>query len=324
MKRQLPNQEEIEAQVRAIIQGARAGAQSEDAFVELKQEIPPADRATARKLAAHANAARGEPVLWVVGTDERGAITGAPHTEMSSWWPQVQKHFVESSPRLLDVIVRLEDEPPLQALVFETSLGPFAVKTGKPEPQTDFPWRDGTRTRSATPSEVRSYFHPALPEVALPRATVTAQRIKDRLIWTLHADVYIEADPSTTLVIPEASCWGELHSPELRMRGELQAFRFTQPFHVQDSLVTVLSNQAVFKGPAMANLIGSFESRLPLGTREQPSKELFLELRIRPARYSATLDLKETLNWRKPTDDTWGLWHRDNVRYLSQPSDSVL
>ena len=49
----------------------------EDSKVELKAKWPDPVKA-ARRIAGHANAARGESILWLIGADEKqGVITGA-------------------------------------------------------------------------------------------------------------------------------------------------------------------------------------------------------------------------------------------------------
>ena len=43
----------------------------------------------ARKIAGHANAARGEPILWIIGLDEDDhQVTGASDVELADWWAQ--------------------------------------------------------------------------------------------------------------------------------------------------------------------------------------------------------------------------------------------
>ena len=42
----------------------------EDSRVELKREWPTSPWSTARRIAGHANAARVEPILWIIGVDE--------------------------------------------------------------------------------------------------------------------------------------------------------------------------------------------------------------------------------------------------------------
>jgi hypothetical protein len=73
----------------------------EDSHVELKSQWPVVSsireaRETARRIAGHANAARGEPVLWLIGVDERGGkVTGADPVEVSNWWAPSKPNSTE-------------------------------------------------------------------------------------------------------------------------------------------------------------------------------------------------------------------------------------
>jgi hypothetical protein len=50
----------------------------------------------ARKIAGHANAARGEPILWIIGLDEDDhQVTGASDVELADWWAQATAAFDE-------------------------------------------------------------------------------------------------------------------------------------------------------------------------------------------------------------------------------------
>jgi hypothetical protein len=102
-----------------------------------------------------ANAAKGEPVLWLIGVDEKGAtIPGAEHRELNNWYPQLVKEFDEGvAPALLVDLNVNSDGKTVVALLFETTSAPFVIKV----PNTDrleIPWREGTRTRSAKRAEL--------------------------------------------------------------------------------------------------------------------------------------------------------------------------
>jgi integrase len=60
----------IEAWALEIVDRLKAGQPIEDIRVEVKREWVTPER-TARRLAGHANAARGDAILWLVGLDER-------------------------------------------------------------------------------------------------------------------------------------------------------------------------------------------------------------------------------------------------------------
>ena len=59
---------EIEAWVWQLIENVESGHQIEDSRIELKSEWIPAEKA-ARRIAGHAKAARGTPILWIIGIE---------------------------------------------------------------------------------------------------------------------------------------------------------------------------------------------------------------------------------------------------------------
>ena len=59
---------EIEDWALRIIEQVESGQPNEDYRVELKAQWPDT-REAARRIAGHANAAHGEPILWLIGVD---------------------------------------------------------------------------------------------------------------------------------------------------------------------------------------------------------------------------------------------------------------
>jgi len=143
--------QEVEFWAREIIEVVIAKKRVEESRVELKAAWINADRAAPR-LAGHANAARGENILWLMGVDDRnGTVTGVGSQECGSWFRGAEKYFDGSAPRLLvDVNVRVEDKT-VVALYFETAFGaPYVVKNPSGGyPEFTVPWRVGTDIRAA-------------------------------------------------------------------------------------------------------------------------------------------------------------------------------
>src|SRR5262249_42752409 len=143
----------------------------EDSHAELKGQWPDVSsvgeaRKTARQIAGHANAARGEPIIWLIGVDERaGRVTGADPVELSNWWAAVSAEFDGLAPGLTDINV-LHEGQIVVALYFETDRSPFVVKNpayGSPSGgpvALEVPWRGGRATRTAPPSETVRMFTP--------------------------------------------------------------------------------------------------------------------------------------------------------------------
>lgn len=167
---------DVEKWVIDLADRVREGKHAEDSRVELKASWPPADEKTARTLAGLANAARGEPILLVVGLDERGQkLQSADRQELANWLPQLKKHFNGLSPDLQrDLNVPVGDDT-LVALLFDTSRAPYVVTvtTGGPVDR-DVPWREGRRTRSATREDLLRIL---VPVSRRPRIEVLSARL---------------------------------------------------------------------------------------------------------------------------------------------------
>ncbi len=109
----------------------------------------------AQRLAAHANSARSNPILWLIGIDEKdGTVLGIDKNELASWWTSVQKYFDDGTPELIyDFNLTIEGKS-VKALVFDTRLAPYVSKISSGLANRVILWRDGTRTRAATRSEI--------------------------------------------------------------------------------------------------------------------------------------------------------------------------
>ncbi|PYS76160.1 MAG: hypothetical protein DMF66_16260 [Acidobacteria bacterium] len=66
-----------------MVEQIRCGQPNEDARVELKAAWPNDAYKAARQIAAHANPAGGEPILWVIGVDQKGEVVGTGHNELA-------------------------------------------------------------------------------------------------------------------------------------------------------------------------------------------------------------------------------------------------
>lgn len=146
---------DVEAQVLEVIERIRRGQSVEDDLtVEVKAEAQPTQR-IARRIAGHANAARGVPILWIMGVDEKRAdapITGSS-IDLANWWPQLEAHFDERFAPPYQAVSIPVDGRTVLALDMETDRGPFVVKI----PDSDLlevPYRGSTRIRSARRSDL--------------------------------------------------------------------------------------------------------------------------------------------------------------------------
>jgi hypothetical protein len=136
---------------REIVEAVLANQRIEDSRVELKSSWPE-PRKAADRLAAHANAARGTDILWLIGVDERNcSLTSADPVELANWLKSVESFFDGFAPRLpIDANVRISGNT-VVALYFETHQGaPYVVMGTKGSyPEFVVPWREGTAIRAA-------------------------------------------------------------------------------------------------------------------------------------------------------------------------------
>jgi len=191
----------------------------EDSRVELKREWPDPQRA-ARRIAGHANAARGEDILWIVGIDEsNGNVTGASQQDFAAWYSQVTSHFNELAPSVVDLNVPV-DGTTVVSLLFDASRVPFVVKN--PDGGTvslEVPWREATSIRSARRSDLIRILVPIhrkpliqiMGGIAYMHSTRKDGELQCR--WTISVYLYITPTSQERIVIPFHQCQLEFELP---------------------------------------------------------------------------------------------------------------
>jgi len=211
---------ELEAWALLVADAAVRGDPIEHDRVELKTTWPETPAAAARRLAAHANAAGGETVLWLIGVDERArAVRGAEPNELANWLPAVQAQFRGPTPSLLRQGSLRHSGHQIVALLFATDRAPYVVlnpASGKPEAgpvELEVPWREGTRTRSAHHEDLIRILEPAarVPTIEPLRASVT---VSDHpsinpgpfYWWDITAHLYFTSRNDRRVVIPLHHC----------------------------------------------------------------------------------------------------------------------
>lgn len=184
---------EIEAWALRAIDSVVAEQHTEDSRVELKAEWPNDPRRAARRIASHANAAHGEPVLWLIGVDEAGTVPGVVVTNMADWWQEVSRWFDELAPEFTDVVVTHQGAS-VVAMLFETDRAPFVVKTdGAGGVNREVPLRQGTRTDSISRSQLVRLLTPVARtptiEVLTAFLTVSYGQLQGQPNWKEHWDL---------------------------------------------------------------------------------------------------------------------------------------
>lgn len=283
---------EIESWALRVLERVKVRSPIEDSLVELKSTWPEAEK-SARRIAAHANAARGEPILWLIGVDEKGGVVGAALQELSSWFPKVEQFFVDVAPSLQHLNVTHEGKV-VVALCFDTSRFPYVVKnpaygTVSGVREYEVPWREGTRTRSASRNELILMLNPSVkvPKVEIldgeirfvPMATDPASH---ELRFTLK--VYVVPLSDAPLTFPFHKCQailshnGQTISDKFNLsmdtsRGKVakrnEKMRLASPVYSVEpttyvtvnaghETVEVTADEATFRGAGKVEIDGSY------------------------------------------------------------------
>jgi hypothetical protein len=202
---------EIESWALRVLEQLAKGAQPEGDTVELKAEWPNPIK-TARRLAAHANAARGHDILWLIGIDEKRGIVGANGNEFSEWWSQAETQFDGVVPSVQLIVVSWQTKP-VAALCFNTDRAPYVVKNplfGLREGgsvEWEIPWREGAATRSATRNDVLLLLAPLrkAPKVTFLSGHVTLEqgtKQTKEVTFRVRANLYVVPSQESTVVFP--------------------------------------------------------------------------------------------------------------------------
>jgi hypothetical protein len=272
---------ELEAWVLDVIARVESGQPNEDARVELKSEWTEPKKA-ARRIAGHANAAGGDPVLWIVGVDQTAGVVGADALELATWLPQVRAEFSELAPDLLlDLNVPARGKT-VVALLFETDRAPFAVKNplfGSRDGgavEWEVPWRAGTRVRSATRSQLLRILAPLemLPNLEVIEGSLSLwppQEGEQRNpSWWIMLKLYVTPQ-FAPLYIPFHKCTGtvrveglepeaSLYEPKLypasKRFGLHRAGKvvFQNPGRVRPATIHEAHDELIIEGPGMMKL----------------------------------------------------------------------
>lgn len=227
---------DLEALVVDTVERVVSGGVVEDDHVELKREWPKPD-ASARQLCGFANGARGRPIVYVIGVDEKaGSVVQPPAQDPASWWDQMKSHFDEDVwPQLLhQVSVPVGDGKSVMALAFATDRAPYLIVSKDGSKRREIPMRDATGTISAARHDVLRMLAPA---VLIPPVEVLDGRVAEQ--WTAEQVVgdgrsippALDLSGTTTLFIENVT--GDvLVFPAHRMKGELKGGGFVIPLAI--------------------------------------------------------------------------------------------
>ncbi|MCI9870574.1 hypothetical protein [Arthrobacter humicola] len=189
---------DLEARVITAVDQIRAGQLVEHDFVECKRNWPQDNKA--RQLAGSLNRAGGDPVVYIIGIDEKsGEVFDVSGTDVLDWWEQIKPKFDQTPPEMVRHIpVPVGGNGAhVVAVAFASDRAPYVVKTGSANPSLEVPMREGTGTRSARRDELLRLL---IPVVRLPQVVV------------LEAIIYSEYYPPTSNAgsTEELSCSGQI------------------------------------------------------------------------------------------------------------------
>jgi len=214
---------DIEGWALRLVEAVNEGNRVEDSRVELKGELPSAEQA-ARRMAGHANAARNDPILWVIGLDEVRGVVPFDLPDFADWGQQLKSYFVGPAPEWQEVLVPVGTARVL-ALYIDTSQPPYMVKNpahgkkGGGPVEVEVPWREGTIARTArrenllrillSQESVPGYevlsadasLHDYGPGTR-PRGPSTPPVEEHSSYWEVWATIYVTPAPRRQLVYP--------------------------------------------------------------------------------------------------------------------------
>jgi hypothetical protein len=286
----------LEARVLGLVEHALDHRRIEDDRVECKAVWPTDHRKAARQIAGLANAAAGEPVLWLVGLDEdAGLIVETGAVEPSAWWGQTRKTFTEVSPEVTWLQVPIVGRGIITALQFSTDRAPYLVTTdGRGGVDREIPWRSAGSTRSAHRSEIlRAVVGEAqVPQIEpiLGHCRVTTpshfdgQLKRPSLKVSYYADAFVEAIATSTLPKHRWDLRLQVGDHNVPLRGDIEG---------PQKYVGTTAGPGVFGGAARFASIGSITSVSDSGLHIAGSDRITLELEA--DLLNPTADLIETV-----------------------------
>jgi len=315
---------DIELWALKIIEQVNAGQPIEDSVVEIKGDYPDSKKA-ARRIAGHANAARCESILWLLGVDEDKGVIGINEFEFSDWWSQVKAQFEGVVPELIDINVSVEGKI-VKALFFETDRPPYVVKNPDYGVSItciayEVPWREGTSIRSAKHGDLLKILVPVsyLPEIEIFNARLNLNSVKpdsDSLVlFSLSIETYIIPNNKMPLVIPCHRCKIEIETidsdfiacldkeilikPPTIRKTNMSNIRSAEVNEKALSVTAFYTPSEIFiNGPGCVNITAESEN-IPLDISNLPS-EIVLKCVMKPA--GIEKDIKMIIPFKRVSD----------------------
>jgi hypothetical protein len=232
--------------------------------VEFKSKVIEPFR-LARQIAGHANAARGEWILWIFGVDDKLGLVGILGLEWAKLWPQITSFFDGNPPNPI-IVSFPEGGKSVTAVAFETTLPPYVVKDPSHD-RLEVPWREGTRTRSAKHSDLLLLLGPVSSVLEVEVVAVRTLHVLGAPIGhQLEAELYFTPKSKYHVVIPLHRIETWLLINDIDVSAEVAALQGVQTLGLASFSFDLLSragsnsqaicdnHQIVLDAPAMIRL----------------------------------------------------------------------
>lgn len=312
---------EIENWALAIIDRVESRQPIEDSRVELKANWPEDPKKAARQIAGHANAARGEPILWLLGVDENaGQVPGADSAEFSSWYARVRASFDELAPEPLSLNVPVGGVT-VVALYFETDRAPYVVKNPQGGMvQREVPWRVATGVTSATRSQLLRLLSPLqkLPQVEIVGAVLIAKARKNQqgeihLGWDINLALFLTQPAEQQTVLPSHRCDITFGIAGERPVGPLSGMEFRSD---GSKNVSVSRSAVLIKGPGLFEIRYRILSKLERFSDDLFSRNAGIGLTLRPVNIELPISIDAELKSVSEGDTNKGKWVSGNYEFI--------
>ena len=236
---------QLEYRALSLLEAMAAGRPPSEAdpYAAVFRSWPGPARSAARRLAAHANAARGRDVLWLIGLQSDGkpmAVKSASaHETLDAWLGKVVPFFDGLAPRVTGFNVPVGapagkgPRRQVVALHIDTTRAPFVIRHGG---SCEVPWLDGTAIRTAGRLELVKLLSPLedLPQFEVLESELTFYKnphagiaSKAAYRWTLDGSLYVMPRAEGRLVIPLHRCRGSVFTPDGAFSSEATDFSLT-------------------------------------------------------------------------------------------------
>jgi len=313
---------DIENWALSIIERVESKQPVEDSRVELKSEWPKDHNKAARQIAGHANAARGEPVLWLLGVDEKRGVTGADYQEVSNWMHSVEAKFDGLSPPSTHLNIPYRGGT-VVAILWETERRPFLVKNSQGGPVSlEVPWRDAGSTRTANRTDLLKMLYPVskIPsfEVIEGHLNISTGDKDDfgQLLCKgeLLLNVYILPGNDNRVVVPYHKCKARLRFTESDLYFdftciwcETSTFGTLLAGIKPSSTITCTNSELIIDGPGMA----TFKTNNPaISSKQKPLAygNVEIEIKVRPVGVETAIPILCNLDQTDTPDGALGRW----------------